>query len=136
VLARAIILGAAAIALAVIAIAVGPAHAQFQFGGTQTYRSWLPSARLVPDFAVTAVSAQVTLPASPSEIPVTRVCNTGQANAFVAFGAQSLVASVTASQPVYPGQCLHFNTTGDFYMAAITDADFTTLSVVQGFGEP
>lgn len=125
------------VAAFVVALALAsPAAAQFQSGGTQTYHSWLPSVRLVPDFAVTAASSQVTLPASPSEIPVTRVCNIGQANAFVAFGAQSLVATITASWPLYPGQCNNFNTTGDFYMAAITDTDFTTLSVVQGFGNP
>jgi hypothetical protein len=124
------------LSLAALFAITSPALAQFQFGGTQTYRSWLPSARLVPDFAVTSASAQVTLPGGPSQIPVTRVCNIGQANAFVAFGAQSLVASITASWPLYPGQCNNFNTTGDLYMAAITDTDFTTLSVVQGFGEP
>jgi hypothetical protein len=123
-------------AFVALAISVSSADAQFQFGGTQAYRSWLPSVRLVPDFAVTSASAQVTLPASPSEIPVTRVCNIGQANAFVAFGAQSLVATINASWPLYPGQCNNFNTTGDFYMAAITDTDFTTLSVVQGYGNP
>jgi hypothetical protein len=116
------------------------AEAQGAGGGTLTYHAWQPSARLVPDLVVGSSSVQVALPASPAALPVARVCNIGQDDAFVVFGAQSLVASTTTSQPVYPGQCLSFDTTNDTFMAAISDSlsvlGYTTLSVVQGYGNP
>ncbi len=122
--------------VAALLFAAAPARAQYQFGGTQTYRAWLPSARLAPDLVLTGTSQTLALPAAPATPPVTRVCNVSGGNAYVAFGGQSVEAEIATSWPVYPGQCQNFNTTGQAFIAAITDGPFAVLSVVQGYGNP
>lgn len=97
----------------------------------QTVQPFSPTAASV-SLSVSSVSSRVALPSSG---PTALVVNTGAATAYLNFGNSS-VAATTSGIILSPGCAAALNANGQSYLAAITSASTTTLSVATGSGLP
>lgn len=99
---------------------------------------WAPEGATVP-LSVTNASSNVQLGwatemPQPKYYPTTAlVCNTGSIIAYVNVGGSAVVATTT-NFPVQPGACPALALNGATYIAAITSASTTTLSITAGNG--
>lgn len=85
-------------------------------------------------FSITSTSSASALPTAFGATSAW-LFNDGQAQAYYALGASNAVAT-TASAPIAPGACQAIDTGGAAYIAAITDANPTTLRIILGTGMP
>lgn len=124
-------------ALLLAVLVYGNAYAQQQSVNTQPV--WYSQGRLSSPVDVTTSSAATALPAGGFAV---LLCNTGSADAYVAFGTTNAVTATTAASSwLKAGACAAYNrspVTGTVYqyVAAITASGSTSLYVESGAGSP
>lgn len=127
-------LAALGVALAILA----PLSAAAQ-STAKTEQIWFPQARRSSPISVTTSSAATALPASGF---VALVCNTGSADAYLAFGATSgVTVSATNGSWLKAGLCGAYDLNPrsgviNTFVAAITASSSTSLYVETGTGTP
>ena len=125
--------------LAFLLALLWPTLAAAQQGVTTYPAPWNQVGPLV-SLTVTTNSASAQLgwvgfKATPPAPPTAWVCNIGTVTAYVALG-DSTVAATATNFPVFSGACNPLAIDGAKYIAAITTAGSTTLTVSSGVGSP
>jgi hypothetical protein len=116
-------------------------------GGTPTYSNWGPMG--VATLALSTASVSVAIPCTQTPTSCTggqiaktvKVCNTGDVDAYIAFGNSSVVAS-SSSYWLRGGKCIAYNPQPFAspalytFLAAITLTGSTSLYIESGVGSP